>query len=60
MDKDYFGRHWLLRDKMNEKLKTKREPFGELLIWEYAATLPLWITSLLNAIKLRKKLSGGC
>ncbi|MFM0251094.1 hypothetical protein [Paraburkholderia sediminicola] len=53
------GRILLSREKMNEKLKTEREPFGELLIWEYVSTLPLWIISLLNAIKLRKKLSGG-
>ncbi|MFM0361924.1 hypothetical protein [Paraburkholderia sediminicola] len=54
------GRVLLSREEMSRNLKIEREPFGELLIWEYVATLPLWIISLLNAIKLRKKLSEIC
>ncbi|SIO55562.1 hypothetical protein [Paraburkholderia phenazinium] len=51
------GRALLSREKMSKNLKSNREPFGEILIWEYAATLPLWAISLSNAIKLKKNLS---
>lgn len=53
------GRVLLSRDKTNRNLSISRDTFGEKLMWEYVATLPLWIISLLNAIKLKKKLSGA-
>jgi hypothetical protein len=42
-------------EKSSRILNSNRDPFGKLLLLEYASTLPLWIISLLNAIKLRKK-----
>lgn len=53
------GHVLLSRDESNKSLKRNREPFWKILLWEYGLTLPLWLISLSNAIKLRKKLSGG-
>jgi hypothetical protein len=56
---DLDGRVVLGREEMKRDLTVERDSFGEKLIWEYLATLPLWIISLSNAIKLKNKLSGG-
>jgi hypothetical protein len=53
-----LGGHVLLsREESNKSLKRNREPFGKILLWEYGLTLPLWLISLSNTIKLRKKLT---
>ncbi|CAE6811662.1 hypothetical protein [Paraburkholderia domus] len=49
--------HVLLgREESNRSLDFNREPFGKKrLLWEYGLIIPLWLISLFNATKLRKK-----
>ena len=56
-----LGGHILLgHEDSNRSLKYNREPFGvKKLLWEYGLIIPLWLISLSNAIKLRKKFSRG-
>ncbi|SIO52233.1 hypothetical protein SAMN05444172_2794 [Burkholderia sp. GAS332] len=51
------GRVLLSREESTISLQTNREPFGGILLWEYGSIAPLWIISLLNAVKLKNKLS---
>ncbi|WCM18020.1 hypothetical protein NDK50_11015 [Paraburkholderia bryophila] len=54
---DMNDRELLGRDGQNRLLKRYRDPFSALLLVEYGLTLPLWVVSLFNALKLRKRLS---
>ncbi|MEZ0602041.1 hypothetical protein ACAX43_07795 [Paraburkholderia sp. IW21] len=49
------GHVLLSRMESSRILNNQRRPFGELLLLEYGSTIPLWLISLSNAIKLRKK-----
>jgi hypothetical protein len=51
------GRILLGREESIRVLQANREPFGGILLWEYGSIFPLWFISLLNAIKLKNKLS---
>lgn len=53
------GRQLLSSQGQIAALKESRSPFGKLLLWEYASTLPLWGVSLVNAMKIKNRLSGS-